>query len=66
MRKQRLAAGLGNWYQVGREISHITELPNSHSLRDIDKGLTHIPQLSLQKPDPHQMKTADQNHVDPS
>ena len=35
------------------------------SLKDIDKGLTHTPKLFLQEAESHQMKTADQNHVDP-
>jgi len=34
-------------------------------LKDIDKGLTHIPKLFLQEADPHQMKTAGCNHTDP-
>lgn len=35
------------------------------SLEDTDKGLTHIPRLSLQEADPYQIKTADHKHVDP-
>ena len=35
------------------------------SLKDIDKGLTHIPKLFLQEADPHQMKTVDHKNIDP-
>lgn len=35
------------------------------SLKEIDKGLTHIPKLFLQKVDPLQMKTADHQNIDP-
>ena len=58
---------------VGQETSnnldHKPATQQSHqnlsSLKDIDKGLTHITMLFLEEADPHQMKTAGCQHVSP-
>ena len=39
--------------------------PNSQSLENTDKDMTHIPKQLLQVADLHQMKTADHKHIDP-
>ena len=62
--KEKLSeGGTGNNldYNSATEQNHWT----CSSLKDIDKGLTHRPELFLQEADPLQMKAADHKNMDP-
>ena len=50
-------------WRTGNNLDYNSATAQNHqtpiSLKDRDKGLTHIPKLFLQEADLHQMKTAD-------
>ena len=62
-KKELLGWGPGNSLDYNSATWQNHQTPSS--LKDTDKGLTHIPKLFAQDTDPHRMKTADHKHTDP-
>ena len=55
---------MGNWQNFSLNSATQQNHWTPSSLKDIDKGLTHIIKLLLQEADPFQMKTADHKMID--